>query len=215
MMLFLLFGGPAWLLLALLNWMHSADIAARNRTDQAGDDTSAGQSGSGETGEASSLYSGDDGSSEAALLVEPYPGVGVTARYLARKFDALGIAWLPCSGYENSLDGYRRLVREWTRRYPVDNFAGLQEWGEYVYGLTLERFGEQAQRYASKVKHLLDAEPMDDQACLRALEPLLEIFPLKPEEELGEHWRRLHEVLAQLEGPDPDEDAVVSKGPAS
>jgi len=52
---------------------------------------------------------------------------------------------------------------------------------------------------------------------LAALQPLLEILPLKPDEELAYHWLRANEVLAQVEYQlaswknQPDKTPVAAK----
>lgn len=202
LMLFLFFGGPAWIAYGVMGWMHKKDVQAR---DQGPDvETDAGgvsdQTGSHPPPLGAQVHNGGEGAgSDESLLVEPYPGVGVTGRYVARKLEDLGIGWLQCNGYEQSLDGSRRLLREWVRRYPVDDFPGLQAWGEHVYGLTLERFHEQASRQLQRLAVCLDAEEDNQDECWAVLQPLLEIFPLKKDEELGDHWLRVQAVMAQVE----------------
>jgi hypothetical protein len=220
LMLFLLVGGPAWIAFGVMGWMHDKDVQARHQASEEAFDA---DGVSDHTRPDSSPLAAEvrhgsaDAGSDSSLLVEPYPGVGVTARYVAKKLEDLGIAWLRCNGYEHSLDGSRRLLREWVKLYPVDDFSGLQAWGDHVYGVTLERFHEQAARQLQRLGACLDAEEVNQDDCWAALQPLLKILPLKPDEELGDHWLRANEVLAQVEYQltswknQPDKTPVAAK----
>lgn len=206
LMLFLLAGGPAWIAFGVMGWIHDKGVQARNQahyqaSEQAFDDGGVSDHTRPDPPPVATgaQHVGPDAGSDESLLVEPYPGVGVTARYVAKKLEDLGIALLPCNGYEHSQDGYRRLLREWVKRYPVDDFAGLRAWGDHVYGITLERFHEQAGRQLQRLGACLDAEEVNQDDCWAALQPLLKILPVKPDEELGDHWLRANEVLAQVE----------------
>jgi hypothetical protein len=224
LMLFLLFGGPAWIAFGVMGWMHDKDVQARSQASEQASEQGFDAGGVSDHTRpdppplaAEAPHVGKDADSDESLLVEPYPGVGVTARYVAKKLEDLGIALLPCNGHEQSLDGYRRLLREWVRRYPVDDFAGLQAWGDHVYGVTLERFHEQAAQHLQRLGACLEAEEVNQDDCWAALQPLLEILPLKPDEELAYHWLRANEVLAQVEYQlaswknQPDETPVAAK----
>jgi hypothetical protein len=222
LMLFLLFGGPAWVAFGVMGWMHDKDVQARNQASEQAIEQGFDVGGvSDHTRPDSSPLAAEvrhgsaDADSDESLLVEPYPGVGVAARSVAKKLEELGIAWVRCNGYEQSLDGYRRLLREWVRRYPVADFAGLQAWGDHVYGVTLERFHAQAAQHLQRLGACLEAEEVNQDDCWAAVQPLLEILPLKPDEDIAYHWLRANEVLAQVEyqlaNNQPDKTPVAAK----